>query len=171
MKKNYEIKRTQTIVYIALMTALVTSVTIFTAVAFPNGGYFNLGDVVIAILATIAPVRQVLVAAALGSALADLLTGYAHYMLFTAFIKGSEVLVIYIFRKLLKTKLYPIPFLLSAMLMLVGYGIVDSFILGDYAFFASIAANLTQGIVAFVVPTAVYPWIRKTDFSIKGMVS
>lgn len=171
MKKNYETKRTQTVVFIGLITALVTSVTLISAVQYGAGGYFNLGDAVIMILSCISPVRQVLVAAALGSALADVLGGAAVYAIFTAFIKGSEVLVIYALRKILVTKYYPVVFLTGAVFMVVSYAVVDQFLLGTYGFMASLTANAVQGVLAFILPTAIYPFIRKHNFNTKGLTS
>ena len=68
MNEKLERKRTQSIVMTALMTALVMSVTLVTKIELPVG-YFNLGDLVVIIIACIMPLRISIFAAGVGSAL------------------------------------------------------------------------------------------------------
>ncbi|HZJ86795.1 MAG TPA: ECF transporter S component, partial [Erysipelothrix sp.] len=161
MTQDYQTKKTQTLVLIGLYTALVASVTLFTSVQYSGSGYFNLGDVIILILAAITPLRQALFAASLGSMIADLLAGAAHYAVFSGIIKGLMVVVVVMFRRFLKSKLYFIPFVLGSLLMLVGYGLVDAFILGGYTLYASMMANLVQAILGSVLAIALYPLSKK----------
>ena len=67
---------TQELVFTALMTALVFVATYLPHIPIPLG-YAHLGDAVIFLLALLAPRRSTLVAACIGSALADLLGGFA----------------------------------------------------------------------------------------------
>ncbi len=168
MTQNYQTKKTQTIVLIGLYTALVASVTLFTSVQYSGAGYFNLGDVIILILAAITPFRQAIFAASLGSMMADLLAGAAHYAVFSGIIKGLMVLVVHFLYKFLDSKLYFIPFVMGSALMLVGYGLVDAFILGGYTFYASVIANLVQGILGASLATALYPLSKKLMIYLKG---
>jgi uncharacterized membrane protein len=57
-------------------------------------GYINLGDAIIFTAAALFGARTGLLAGGLGSALADLLGGYAHWVPFTLVIKGVEGLLI-----------------------------------------------------------------------------
>ncbi|MDR1741849.1 MAG: TIGR04002 family protein [Synergistaceae bacterium] len=77
-----------------LFTALVTVVTAyFPRVPTPGfGGYVHMGDAVVYLAAALLPKRNAAAAAALGGALADLLTGYAPWAPFTAVIKAALVL-------------------------------------------------------------------------------
>lgn len=165
---NYEAKKTQTIVLIGLYAAVVAGVTMSTAIQYTAGGYFNLGDVVVMLLAALTPFRQAVVAASIGSMIADTLSGAIYYAVFTGIIKGLMVLAIYVLRKFLDTKLYFIPMLCGSLIMLVGYGIVDAFILGGYGFMASVTANSMQAILGFVISVAMYPFTKKLRTYLKG---
>ena len=169
MTQNYETKRVQTIVLIALYTALVATITLFTEVPFGPGGYFNLGDVGVMILAAITPVRHALFAASMGSALADLLAGYPHYAVFTAIIKGSMVVAIYLLRRVFKKKWSFVPFIAGSLIMITLYGLTDAFLLGDYtSFWASASTNLVQAIMGCVITIALYPLTTKLQEFLKG---
>ena len=168
MSDEYSIKKTQTLVLIALFSALVTTVTLFTSIQYTAGGYFNLGDVIVMLLATILPFRHALIAASLGSMIADILAGAIHYTVFTGIIKGLMVLVVFLLRNLFKTKAYFIPFLLGSLVMLVGYGIVDAFLLGGYAFFVSISLNAIQAGLGFILSSLMYPLVQKLNKYFKG---
>lgn len=77
---------TRDIVFTALMTALVFLATFVPHIPIPLG-YAHLGDAVIFLLALRAPRRAALTAACLGSALADLLGGFALWVIPTLVIK------------------------------------------------------------------------------------
>lgn len=168
MSENYETKKTQTLVLIGLYTALVASVTLYTSVQYSAGGYFNLGDVIVLLLAAITPFRQALIAASLGSMIADVLASAVQYAVFTGIIKGLMVIAVVLLNRFLSTKAFFIPFLIGSMIMLVGYGLVDAFILGGYTFYASFLANLTQGVLGMVLSSALYPFAKKLNTYLKG---
>ncbi len=165
---NLKIKKTQTLVLMGLYAALVTGVTISTSVQYGAGGYFNLGDVVVLLLASITPFTQAVVAASVGSMIADLLVGAAYYTVFTGIIKALMVFAVFSCRKFLNTKFYFIAFILSSTIMLVGYGIVDGFVLGGYSFLASCLANLPQAIIGSVLSIAMFPFTKKIRLYLKG---
>ena len=77
---------TQELVFTALMTALVFVATYLPHIPIPLG-YAHLGDAVIFLLALLAPRRSTIVAACIGSALADLLGGFAIWIVPTLVIK------------------------------------------------------------------------------------
>lgn len=77
------------IVYTGLMTALVLIATLFLKVPVPfTNGYVHLGDSMIFVAALILGWRGGAFAAGVGSALADVLGGYAHWALPTLIIKA-----------------------------------------------------------------------------------
>lgn len=168
MSENYETKKTQTLVLIGLYTALVASVTLYTSVQYSAGGYFNLGDVMVLLLAAITPFRQALIAASLGSMIADVLASAVHYAVFTGIIKGLMVVGVVLLQRFLSTKAFFLPFLVGSMIMLFGYALVDAFILGGYTYYASLIANLAQGILGTIVSTALYPFAKKLNTYLKG---
>lgn len=77
---------TQELVFTALMTALVFVATYLPHIPIPLG-YAHLGDAVIFLLAFLAPRRTTLFAACIGSVLADLLGGFALWIVPTLVIK------------------------------------------------------------------------------------
>jgi len=77
---------TQELVFTALMTALVFVATYLPHIPIPLG-YAHLGDAVIFLLALLMPRRTALFAACIGSALADLLGGFAIWVVPTLVIK------------------------------------------------------------------------------------
>lgn len=77
---------TQELVFTALMTALVFAATYLPHIPIPLG-YAHLGDAVIFLLALLMPRRSALFAACIGSALADLLGGFAIWVVPTLVIK------------------------------------------------------------------------------------
>jgi uncharacterized membrane protein len=79
------------LVRIALLTALVAAVTRVVQIPMPaTEGYINVGDAVIIAGALLFGGRVGGTAGGIGSALADLLGGYSHWVPFTLLIKGIE---------------------------------------------------------------------------------
>lgn len=161
MSRNYELKKTQVLVRIALFVSVVASLTTFTAVSISGGGYFNLGDVAVMLLATMLPFRQALIAASLGSMLADLFVGAAHYALFTGFIKGMMVFVVFSLRPIFKGRLSGLRFVSGSLVMLLGYALVDVFILGTLAFLPSLLSNALQAALGCTIAAVCYPFTKK----------
>ncbi len=165
MIDKYHNRKIQTIVKIALYAAIVATVTMFTSVQYTQGGYFNLGDVVIMLLAVTVPFRHAIFAVSIGSMLADLLVGALHYTIFTGVIKSLMVFLIFVLRKQVKGKFFFIPFLLSSIMMVLLYGVVDAVLLGGYTFFASMLTNSVQGVLGFVITSIAYPFsIKLRDY-------
>jgi len=83
------------LVRIALLAALVGVATLVLRIPMPaTEGNINVGDAVIVAGALLLGGRSAGLAGGIGSALADGLGGYAHWVPFTLFIKGGEGLVI-----------------------------------------------------------------------------
>lgn len=91
-----KMKHTSTfkIVLTALFAALICVATMLIQIPIPaTGGYANLGDGVILIAAFLLHPLYAVIAAGLGSMLADLLAGYASYALGTLVIKALVALI------------------------------------------------------------------------------
>lgn len=160
MNEQYEIKRTQTMVSIALMTALIASITMFVKIPLPYG-YLNLGDFVIMVAAVILPFRGAMFAAGIGSAMADLMSGYPQYAIFTLFIKAFEVVIIFLLRKHIDTPKRALPFGMAALMMVVSYATIDAFLVGNIQyFFVSALQNAAQGIISAGMMVLLYPRIK-----------
>lgn len=82
------------ITHTALVTAIIFIMTYVPKIPFPFG-YAHLGDAMIFVAALFFPRRQAALAAALGSALADLVGGYPMWMIATFIIKYLMVEVVW----------------------------------------------------------------------------
>jgi len=75
----------------AVMTAATAAVTMVLSIPFPpTRGYFNLGDAMVMLAGLLFGARLGGVAGGVGSAISDILLGYAYFSPLTLFIKGTE---------------------------------------------------------------------------------
>jgi uncharacterized membrane protein len=154
--------------FTAVFAALCCVATCLIAIPLPNG-YFNTGDVFVLLAGWCLGPLFGGVAAATGSALADVLTGYALYAPATFIIKGLDAIVAYyvyqIIKKLIKNeKVDFIPRAFSAilgeLLMVSGYCLFEIYLYGVGGALASVVGNLLQGgccaLCAVLLMTALY---------------
>ena len=106
--------RTQKIVVAALLAALVCVATMIVKIPSPRG-YINLGDSIVLLAGWMLSPLYGFLAAAIGSALADLLSGYGLYAPATFIIKGIMALAVYFTFKMLKDKIKNIPSKISTV--------------------------------------------------------
>ncbi|MBE6709013.1 MAG: ECF transporter S component [Ruminococcaceae bacterium] len=155
----------------ATLTAIVTVATIIVQIPSPMNGYVNLGDCFVLLSAWMLGPVYGSVAAALGSALADLITGYAIYAPGTFVIKGLmalaawSVLKLFVSRRAEASRIsYRIVSALTAeIIMTVGYFLYSAIIFGEgLAAALSIPANLMQGLIGCVSSVTLAVILRKT---------
>ncbi|MBO6193119.1 MAG: ECF transporter S component [Clostridiales bacterium] len=164
MSKNT--KRLRKIAFCGVAAAFVfvaTQIRVPTAI-----GYINLGDAVILISSFIlGPIA--FFPAAIGSALSDLIAGYAQYIIPTFLIKGLMGFAAGAY--LSKVKVTAVKKILigviAEIIMIAGYFIFESlpFMYGWQAAAGSLFFNAIQGIAAVVifVPVTSIPAIRKAS--------
>ena len=87
--------KTQKIVMAAMLAALVCVATMIVKIPSPLKGYLNLGDCVVLLSGWILSPVYGFLAAGIGSALADLFSGYVTYAPATFIIKGIMALIAY----------------------------------------------------------------------------
>lgn len=155
------------IVITALFAALICVFTMLIQIPIPaTGGYANLGDGVILICAFLMPPFYSVIAAALGSFLADILAGYVSYAFGTLIIKGCVALIAsLLFRRIwivkgIHKKVVAMAFsgVLAEAFMILGYFVYEAAILGlGLSAAGAVAGNLGQGIVGVIVSCAVSP--------------
>lgn len=152
---------------IALAGVAAAFIFIGTQIRVPTAiGYINLGDAVILISSFILG-PWALLPAAIGSALSDLLAGYAQYIIPTFLIKGfmgfvAGVLLnksgVTVLRKLITG-------IIAEVIMVAGYFVFESlpFMYGPEAAAGSLVFNLIQGVAAIVIfiPVTSIPAIKK----------
>lgn len=146
----------------AVFAALACAATLLIRVPTVMG-YTNLGDGVVLLGAFVLGPGYGFLAGGLGSAMADLLAGYPHYLPGTFFIKGGSALIAALLLKkalqgkrpsVLQMSLAAIP---AELFMAAGYFLYKAFLLGRFeAAVASIPANLVQGALGAAVSIALY---------------
>ena len=144
-----------------LLIALVCVATMVIQIPIAGtGGYIHPGDSMIFLAAVFFGKRHGAVAGGLGSALADLLSGYAHWALFSLIIKGligylagsladySKHGQFFSFRNVLGT-------IAAALWMVIGYLLAGTVLNTSFTVaLASVPANLLQAFGGYVIYVA-----------------
>ena len=160
MALNKENEKLLNMVYAGLFAALTALLTAGPHIPVGNG-YVHCGDAVIYLAAAVLPLPYAAGAAAVGGALADLMSGYAVYALPTFLIKGMLALVFSAVggtRKLEKRRI--LAMLLCGIVSVIGYWITAVILYGGWAaqFAETVPGNCVQavgsGIVYAVVAAA-----------------
>ncbi|QPM68235.1 ECF transporter S component [Atribacter laminatus] len=158
-------KITRLIAYTGLSVAVVTVVTMVVQVPIPQTkGYINLGDAVILVFAMLFGAKVGMIGGGLGSALADILTGYAHWAPFTLIIKGIEGLIVGLFASKEMSAGKRIPILILAVLeMVFGYFLVETRLYGLGAALVEIPGNLIQAGSAVIISLLLFYAIKRVE--------
>ena len=151
MKSN-----TKKIVMAALMAALACVATMIIKVPSPLKGYLNFGDCVVLTTGWMLSPIYGFLAAGLGSALADLFSGYVVYAPATFLIKGCMALIAYFGFRLLHKKVSDLPSRIisgtaAEMLMILGYFVFEGCMYGFGPSVVNIPANAVQGIAGLII--------------------
>ena len=154
---NTSLKAVKRITLTALFAALCYVGTVVIQIPSPTEGYLNLGDCFVLLSGWLLGPLYGALAAGIGSALADVLTGYAHYAIATFIIKALMAAVCWLlFRTLQKAFSKPfVPHLVGAvaaeLIMVAGYFLFSALIRGSgWAAALGIPGNLIQGAAAIV---------------------
>lgn len=147
----------------AMFAAFICVATILIQIPSPMGGYVNFGDCFILACAWVMGPVYGFAAGGIGSALADLISGYPQYIPGTFIIKGLiAVAAALISRRLLtafpKRKLpaYTLGAIAGELIMVVGYALYDGIIFGS-GFFAALCGigNIVQGVGGVIAGVAI----------------
>lgn len=160
------------IVITALFAALICVATMLVQIPIPaTGGYANLGDGVILICAFIMHPVYAVIAAGLGSFLADILAGYVSYAIGTLIIKAGVALIASVlYRKLFasgRTAKMLVAMAVSGILaeafMILGYFAYEAIFLGlGMGASGAIIGNLGQGAVGVLVACVAAPALARS---------
>lgn len=154
------------LVVTALLAALTTVATMIIKVPTPvTNGFVNLGDVMVLVSGWILGPAYGFFAGGVGSAMADLISGYMTYVPGTLLIKGCMSLVAWVV--VTKTNgsfvMRVISGVLAEIIMVFGYFAYESTLLGyGLAAAASIPANAVQGVIGLVIGLALYGVLDKS---------
>ncbi len=143
------------IVTAAMFAALVCIATMIIRIPSPFKGYLNLGDCVVLLSGWMLSPLYGFLTAGFGSALADVLIGYAVYAPATFVIKGMMALVTcfiykWLYNKIGDTVSRLVGGVVAEALMIFGYFLFEGIMYGFTPSALNIPANLVQGLVGLV---------------------
>lgn len=158
---------TQKIVMSALLAALTCVATMIIRLPSPLGGYINLGDAVVLASAFLLPQGYMFLSAGLGSALADLFSGYLTYAPATFVIKGLMTIIAFVIFTVMSKKTKPLTAkivgaTLAEIWMVAGYLIFESFLYGFVPSLVNVPANAVQGVAGIVIGIALTNILKKS---------
>ena len=158
--------KTQKIVLSSLLAALVCVATMLIKVPSPLKGYVNLGDCVVLLSGWILSPVYAFLTAGIGSALADIFSGYIVYAPATFLIKGLMALICCLAVKTIKKKPLAVQItsgIIAEIVMVGGYYIFEGFMYGFVASAVNIPANAVQGVFGIVLGVILVKIFEKSD--------
>ena len=160
---------TKKIVFAALLAALACVATMIIKIPTPLGGYIHAGDAIVVLAGfLLGPVWGAL-AAGLGSALADVISGYVLYAPGTFVIKAVVALLAgwIIGTKLIKNEFAKalVAGIIGGIVMVGGYMLYEAVFMGfGIGAAANIPMNCIQGAFGAVAGAALYIALSKTNY-------
>ncbi len=151
--------KTKKLVFASLFASLTCVATMIIKIPSPLSGYMNLGDSVVLLSGWILGPYGIL-AAAVGSCLADVFSGYLIYAPATFVIKGLMAFVAY-----KMSKRVFIGAVIAEIIMAAGYYVFDGFVYGFSASLVNIPANLIQGAMGIIVGVILLKIFRKSKIT------
>jgi len=160
--------RLRDLTWTALFVALVAVATIVIQIpTIATGGFINVGDTMIFVAALVGGPQMGLIAGGLGSALADVLTGYAHWAPWTLVIKGIEGSIVGVIAYRSYRRHGPLHHRtllgmgVAALWMVFGYYVAGGVMRGFAAALSAVPADLVQGLGSIVIALPVLGAVRK----------
>lgn len=163
---------TKRVVMAALLAALTCVATMIIKIPSPLNGYINLGDCIVLLAGwSLSPVYGFL-AAGIGSALADLFSGYVMYAPATFVIKGVMALIAYFGAKLLRKKVNALPSqiisgIVAEIFMVAGYFVFEGFLYGFAPSAVNILPNGVQGAAGLILGCVLIRVFEKNKIVLK----
>lgn len=151
----------------ALFAALACVATMIIKIPSPLKGYLNIGDCVVLLSGWLLSPVYGFLAAGIGSALADLFSGYVTYAVATFVIKGLMALVACYVYAALNKKLASLPSriisgVLAEIVMVLGYFVFEGFMYGFAPSVVNIPSNCVQGVAGLILGTLLVKIFEKT---------
>lgn len=164
--------KTKKIVTAALMAALTCVATMIIKIPSPLRGYLNPGDCIVLAAGWMLSPAYGFLAAGLGSALADIFSGYVLYAPATFVIKGLMALIAYYGFKLFRRKLANLPSriisgILAELMMILGYFVFEGFLYGFVPSLVNVPANGIQGVVGLILGVLLIKICGKSKISLE----
>lgn len=157
------------IALLAIMTALTTVMTLVIQIPYPGtSGYFNFGDTMVMLSGLLLGPVGGFFAGGVGSAIADVTSGYSYYAPITLIVKGLEGMAVGYLSSRVREHVRlnvrdVIAVLVGAVIMLTGYFIAQVFFLSipiEIAIGELVTINLAQVASGAAVTLSIGPTIR-----------
>ena len=160
--------KTRKMVITAMLAALTCVATMIIKIPSPLKGYINLGDCVVLVAGWLLSPGYGFFAAGVGSALADVLSGYIIYAPATLIIKGIMALIARFVYKILSKKSKStgprvISGILAEIAMVMGYFLFEGILYGFGPSVVNIPANAVQGIAGLILGCLLVKIFERTD--------
>ena len=149
------------------LAALTTVATLLIQIPSPTKGYINTGDVLVNLSAWILGPLYGGAAAGIGSALADLISGYTVYAPATLIIKAAMAVVSYfVYKRLSQNRKSFFARLAGAaaaeIIMILGYAVFAGVLYGSFSSaLLSVPENIVQGVFGVSVSVPLYELLRR----------
>jgi len=144
------------LVFTALMAALTCVATLVIKVPTPSQGYIHLGDCIVLLCGWMLGPVYGACAASIGSALADVLSGYMIYVPATFVTKGLTAFIVWGIYRLLKERINRVLALClssvaAELFMVISYYLFEGVIYGFIPSLANVPANLIQALSGVIL--------------------
>lgn len=162
----------KSLVMAALMAAMACVATMVIKIPTPMQGYLNLGDCIVLLSGWILAPGYGFLAAGLGSALADVFSGYVVYAPATFAIKGLMALVAFATFRLWNKRIGKLPSqllggVLAEITMVMGYYVFEGFMYGFIPSAVNIPANAVQGVAGLLLGIVLVKVFERFEISFK----
>ena len=147
---------TQKIIVSSMLAALTCVATMIIKIPSPLHGYLNLGDGIVLLAGWMLSPMYGFLSAGLGSALADILSGYIAYAPATFMIKGLMAVIAFYGFKLFRKKNGKLSSRIisgtaAEIMMILGYFVFEGFLYGFVPSLVNIPANGIQGGAGLII--------------------
>lgn len=164
--------KTKKIVFAALLAALTCVATMVIKIPSPLKGYLNLGDCVVLVTGWMLPPAYSFLAAGIGSALADVFSGYVVYAPATFAIKGLMAVVAFYGFKIFNKKIGNTPSriisgILAEVVMALGYYVFEGFMYGFAPSVVNIPPNAMQGVAGLIIGVILIKAFEKNKINLQ----
>ena len=154
----------------AMFASLACVATMIIKIPSPLNGYINLGDCVVLLAGWMLSPLYGFLAAGIGSALADVLSGYVMYAPATFIIKGLMALSVCLIHKAISRKKANllsvfISGIVAEFIMVFGYFAFEGFIYGFPESAVNMPANIIQGVAGLALGIPLVKVFEKVKFT------
>lgn len=151
----------------SMLAAICCVATMVIKIPSPLNGYINLGDCIVIFAGFLLSPAYAFASAAVGSALADILSGYIIYAPATFIIKGFMALIVHfifsaLYKRTGKTKARIISGFAAELFMIAGYFVFEGFLYGFVPSAVNIPANAIQGVAGIILGVILTKIFEKT---------